>query len=63
MDCHWIDTEQANPDPIQVTIPHLVKGTSTIDPDYSQHGMNTPTKVDWNRKHQWQLNMKTYLIS
>ena len=56
MDCHWIDTEQANPDPIQVTIPHLVKGTSTIDPDYSQHGMNTPTKVDCNRKHQWQHN-------
>ena len=51
LDWRWIDTEQANPDPIRVTIPHLVKGTSTIGDrlvsawdEYTDKG----TIADWN---------------
>ena len=60
LDWHWIDTEQANPEPIRVTIPHFVKGTSTIEDrlvsawdEYTDKG----TIADWNRKYQRQHNM------
>ena len=49
----WIVTGHANTRSIQCTIPHLVKGTSTIETDYSQLGMNTSTSSN-NQSMQFQ---------